>query len=59
MEGKRREEENLLEEQIHEEGESEQEDFIAAMLHVDVNQRDLDHKSAHKHPVKAGAVSER
>lgn len=29
------------------------------MLHVDVNQRDLNHKSAHKHPIEAGSVSER
>ena len=50
---------NLLEEQIHEEGESEKEDFKAAVLHVDVNQRDLNHKSAHKHPIKAGTMPKR
>ena len=49
----------LLEEKTHEEGESEEDGLVAAMLHVDVNQEDLAREAAHEHPVEARPVPQR
>lgn len=56
---KREEQSNLLEEKTNEEGKSEKEELIAAMLHVDVNQKNLTRKPAHKHPIETRSMSQR